>query len=109
MSLKNFSFNVKKKCEFSRTGLIETHRGNIQTPVFMPVGTQGTVKGIFSDDILPIAFFKLIYSCLLILLIDFLIFAIASSIPREVGSNSLIQLLSIFFFIIYGHAYIFKL
>ena len=31
MSLKKFSFNVSKKCEFARTGQIETHRGNIQT------------------------------------------------------------------------------
>ena len=29
-----------------------TSRGNIETPAFMPVGTQGTVKGIFPDDIL---------------------------------------------------------
>ena len=27
-------------------------RGIIDTPAFMPVGTQGTVKGIFTDDIL---------------------------------------------------------
>ena len=52
MSLKKFSFNVSKKCEFARTGLIETHRGNIQTPAFMPVGTQGTVKATFIDDII---------------------------------------------------------
>ena len=24
----------------------------IDTPAFMPVGTQGTVKGVFTDDIL---------------------------------------------------------
>ncbi len=52
MSLKKFSFNVSKKCEFARTGQIETHRGNIQTPAFMPVGTQGTVKATFIDDII---------------------------------------------------------
>ena len=52
MSLKKFSFNVSKKCEFARTGLIKTHRGNIQTPAFMPVGTQGTVKAAFIDDII---------------------------------------------------------
>ena len=33
-----------KKIICSRSGLIETHRGNIQTPAFMPVGTQATVK-----------------------------------------------------------------
>lgn len=30
----------------ARTGLITTSHGNIQTPIFMPVGTQGTVKAI---------------------------------------------------------------
>ena len=52
MSLKKFYFNVSKKYEFARTGLIETHRGNIQTPAFMPVGTQGTVKATFIDDVI---------------------------------------------------------
>ena len=52
MWLKKFSFNVSKKCEFARTGLIETHRGNVHTPAFMPVGTQGTVKATFIDDII---------------------------------------------------------
>ena len=31
--------------------LIETHRGNIKTPAFMPVGTQATVKACTIDDI----------------------------------------------------------
>ncbi len=52
MSLKNFSFNVVKKNGFARLGLIETHRGNIDTPVFMPVGTQATIKGAFIEDII---------------------------------------------------------
>lgn len=30
----------------ARSGLLKTRRSNIQTPVFMPVGTQGAVKGI---------------------------------------------------------------
>ena len=41
MTLKKFNFNVIQKDDYSRCGLIETHRGNIQTPAFMPVGTQG--------------------------------------------------------------------
>ena len=52
MSLKKFTFNVKYKDKFSRSGLIETHRGKIQTPAFMPVGTQATVKAVFIDDII---------------------------------------------------------
>tara|TARA_B100001173_G_scaffold308811_1_gene319826 strand:- start:131 stop:1243 length:1113 start_codon:yes stop_codon:yes gene_type:complete len=52
MTLKEFKFNVIKNDKFSRTGLIETHRGNIQTPAFMPVGTQATVKACLIDDVI---------------------------------------------------------
>jgi len=52
MSLKKFNFNVINNDGFARLGQIQTHRGNIDTPVFMPVGTQATVKGVFIDDIL---------------------------------------------------------
>ena len=52
MTLKKFSFDVKYKHEYARNGLIETRRGNIQTPTFMPVGTQATVKAVFIDDII---------------------------------------------------------
>ena len=51
MALKKFAFKVLKKDKFSRCGLIETHRGNIHTPAFMPVGTQATVKACTIDDI----------------------------------------------------------
>ena len=30
----------------ARTGTLRTRRSMIETPVFMPVGTQGTVKGV---------------------------------------------------------------
>ena len=52
MALKKFNFNVISKDKFSRIGIIETHRGNIQTPAFMPVGTQATVKAVFIDDLI---------------------------------------------------------
>ena len=52
MTLKKFNFNVISKEDYSRCGLIETHRGNIKTPAFMPVGTQATVKATFVDDII---------------------------------------------------------
>ena len=51
MALKNFAFKVLAKDNFARSGLIETHRGNIQTPAFMPVGTQATVKACNINDI----------------------------------------------------------
>ena len=51
MTLKNFNFNVNHTENYSRVGVIETSRGNINTPAFMPVGTQATIKGAFIDDI----------------------------------------------------------
>ena len=50
--LKKFNFNVLESEGHARLGVIQTHRGDIQTPVFMPVGTQATVKGVFLDDII---------------------------------------------------------
>ena len=35
----------------ARTGLLQTEHGNIQTPIFMPVGTIGTVKGIHIKEL----------------------------------------------------------
>ena len=52
MTLKNFNFNVITNNKFARLGLIETHRGNIQTPAFMPVGTQATVKACLIEDVI---------------------------------------------------------
>ena len=51
MALKNFAFKLLKKDNYSRLGIIETSRGNIKTPAFMPVGTQATVKACTIDDI----------------------------------------------------------
>ena len=51
MALKNFAFKVLKKDKYARTGVIETQRGNIHTPAFMPVGTQATVKACRIEDI----------------------------------------------------------
>ena len=52
MTLKKFNFNVNHTDKYSRSGVIETHRGNINTPAFMPVGTQATVKGAFINDVI---------------------------------------------------------
>ncbi|EFK06714.1 tRNA-guanine transglycosylase [delta proteobacterium NaphS2] len=35
----------------ARTGIIKTPRGRIETPVFMPVGTQGSVKAVSPEDL----------------------------------------------------------
>jgi queuine tRNA-ribosyltransferase len=47
-----FSFELIAQDGKARLGKISTERGDIDTPAFMPVGTQGTVKGVFTDDIL---------------------------------------------------------
>ena len=46
-------FNLIKRCISSkaRTGILKTGHGTIQTPVFMPVGTQATVKTMSSEEL----------------------------------------------------------
>jgi queuine tRNA-ribosyltransferase len=43
-----FRFEIVAECPHTRAraGLLHTAHGTIETPVFMPVGTQGTVKGL---------------------------------------------------------------
>jgi queuine tRNA-ribosyltransferase len=53
-----FSFTVQKKSNENRgrLGLITTFHNQIETPVFMPVGTQGAVKAMTVDDLQRIGF-----------------------------------------------------
>jgi queuine tRNA-ribosyltransferase len=51
MTGTKFSFELTAQDGKARLGKIKTPKGIIDTPAFMPVGTQGTVKGIFTDDI----------------------------------------------------------
>ncbi len=46
-------FELLKTSENSRAraGIITTAHGNIETPIFMPVGTAGSVKGIHTRDL----------------------------------------------------------
>ncbi|MFH1613161.1 MAG: tRNA guanosine(34) transglycosylase Tgt [bacterium] len=53
---KKVKFNLINKDKRARAGIISTNRGDIETPVFMPVGTQGTVKTISSDELFSIGF-----------------------------------------------------
>ena len=46
MSDAPISFQVVAQEGEARCGILQTRRSTIETPVFMPVGTQGTVKGI---------------------------------------------------------------
>jgi queuine tRNA-ribosyltransferase len=53
MTKKDFSFALEYTSEecWGRVGNIQTRRGEIKTPVFMPVGTAGTVKTLCPEDI----------------------------------------------------------
>src|SRR5215216_5082037 len=44
-------FEIKAQCGEARAGVLITRRGQIETPVFMPVGTAGTVKGIRFEEL----------------------------------------------------------
>ena len=51
MFSEKFSFTLLKENNLARLGTINTHRGKIETPTFMPVGTQATVKSVFIEDL----------------------------------------------------------
>src|SRR6186997_3288930 len=44
-------FEVQAQDGHARAGVLSTRRGQIETPVFMPVGTAGTVKGIRFEEL----------------------------------------------------------
>lgn len=47
----DFSFTLTATDGMARRGRIDTSRGDIQTPAFMPVGTVGTVKGMYPEQV----------------------------------------------------------
>ncbi|MBI1219450.1 MAG: tRNA guanosine(34) transglycosylase Tgt [Rhodobacteraceae bacterium] len=48
---EKFKFSVTATDGKARAGVIATHRGEIRTPAFMPVGTAGTVKAMLPDSV----------------------------------------------------------
>src|SRR5690242_10111861 len=50
-TLFSLRFKVEAQDGAARAGVIATRRGHIETPVFMPVGTAGTVKGIRFEEL----------------------------------------------------------
>jgi len=44
--LLNFSVVAKDNNSKARAGYFETDHGKVETPMFLPVGTQGTVKAV---------------------------------------------------------------
>ena len=49
--MSKFFFNITYKDGLARVGKITTARGDIDTPVFMPVGTKATIKGLTQTQI----------------------------------------------------------
>jgi queuine tRNA-ribosyltransferase len=51
MSSFNFSIDAECSTTWARAGTIQTPHGTIQTPIFMPVGTQATVKSVSPEEL----------------------------------------------------------
>ena len=51
--MSQISFEIVAECPHTRAraGLLHTPHGTVETPVFMPVGTQATVKGLTQSDL----------------------------------------------------------
>lgn len=49
--MQTFSFTIQAKRGAARSAVFQTPHGSVQTPVFMPVGTQATVKALSSEDL----------------------------------------------------------
>ncbi|MEN3034450.1 MAG: tRNA guanosine(34) transglycosylase Tgt [Aquificaceae bacterium] len=49
-------FKLEATSSLARAGVLKTSRGEIKTPVFMPVGTQGTIKALTWKEIKEIDF-----------------------------------------------------
>lgn len=52
--MSSFSFRVSAQDGRARVAEFDTPRGTVTTPMFMPVGTQGTVKGISPEELTTI-------------------------------------------------------
>jgi queuine tRNA-ribosyltransferase len=49
--MTGFPYEIQARDGNARTGLLKTPRGEIRTPAFMPVGTAGTVKALYMDQV----------------------------------------------------------
>ncbi|MDH4469377.1 MAG: tRNA guanosine(34) transglycosylase Tgt [Verrucomicrobiae bacterium] len=47
----NYTLIAKDPASRARAGTLQTRRGLIETPIFMPVGTQATVKAVSPDEL----------------------------------------------------------
>jgi queuine tRNA-ribosyltransferase len=49
--MSSFSFHVTNTLGAARRGVVQTAHGAVETPAFMPVGTQGAVKAVTHRDL----------------------------------------------------------
>ncbi|MEO5823087.1 MAG: tRNA guanosine(34) transglycosylase Tgt [Vicinamibacteraceae bacterium] len=49
--MAGFAFRVTHRDGAARRGVLDTAHGPVETPVFMPVGTRATVKGVLPRDL----------------------------------------------------------
>ena len=45
------TYKLLAKSREARAGIFDTVHGSIETPVFMPVGTQATVKSVSPEEL----------------------------------------------------------
>ena len=50
-SFMNFKLIKKDEGSKARAGVFKTDHGEIETPIFMPVGTAGTVKAVKQEEL----------------------------------------------------------
>ena len=51
MNIMTFELQYTDQASDARAGLITTAHGQIQTPIFMPVGTCGSVTGLHFSEL----------------------------------------------------------
>ena len=49
--MSSLAFRIDARDGAARTGVIETARGEVRTPAFMPLGTSATVKALTVDQV----------------------------------------------------------
>ena len=49
--MSSFGYRKTAGCGRARLGRMVTAHGEVETPAFMPVGTQGAVKAVTSDEL----------------------------------------------------------
>jgi len=50
MSKKPLQYKQLAKCGYARRSIVTLPHGQVDTPIFMPVGTKGTIKGLTSEE-----------------------------------------------------------